>query len=115
MKGVLTCIELKDCDVTLMYSAQVISKFMTEALIMMDSKADGAGVFGEFGGEGDLKRLCLMQPLEAGYVVGNFILISQHICLDVFSYKQYNTYQVARHAKAVFAAKNMRLRIVDRG
>ena len=115
--GLLTSIDLHDCDVKLIRDAEKIKQFVKELCILIDMKRFGDCVVVDFGDNPKVTGFSMTQLIETSLISGHFG--NEHngkfAYLDIFSCKWYDQEKAMEFAKKFFKAKKSHFDVVIRG
>ena len=112
--GLSSCIDLYDCDLSLMQDASAIKRFVVELCDRIGMRRYGETHVVNFGDEPRVTGFSMMQLIETSLISAHFANESKAIYLDVFSCAAYDPKAVAEYAKEYFKAKRYNLRSVER-
>lgn len=112
--GLSSCIDLYQCDLTLMRDETAIREFVRILCerIKMRRYGDTQVVF--FGDEPHIQGYSMTQLIETSLVSAHFANASRAIYLDVFSCAPYEPEDVAKFAAEYFKAERYRVNVVRR-
>lgn len=115
--GLLTSIDLKDCDVKIIRDAEKIKQFVRELCKQIDMKMFGETVVVDFGDNPKVTGFSMTQLIETSLISGHFG--NEHngkfAYLDVFSCKWYDQQKAADFAKDFFKAQKSDFHTIIRG
>lgn len=114
MWGILTSIDLKSCDKSIITSKDHIAKFAKELVELLQMKAYGEPQIIHFG-EGNKAGYTLVQLIETSCITAHFCDDTGDVYIDIFSCKPYSHQSAARMCKAYFCAESMKCTKLDRG
>jgi S-adenosylmethionine decarboxylase len=106
--GILSCIDLYDCDPQAIRSAEEIRKFVVQLCDLIKMKRFGETQVVHFGEEERVAGFSMTQLIETSLISAHFANQSNTTYLDVFSCKAYDPEAVARFAKKFFKAKQVK-------
>jgi S-adenosylmethionine/arginine decarboxylase-like enzyme len=112
--GISSCINLYDCDLSLMQNADAIREFVVLLCdrIKMRRYGDTQVVF--FGDEPHVQGFSMTQLIETSLVSAHFADASRAIYLDVFSCAPYDPEDAAQFAAEYFKASEYNYEVVYR-
>ena len=112
--GMSSCIDLYDCELTLMQNADAIREFVVLLCdrIKMRRYGDTQVVF--FGDEPRVQGFSMTQFIETSLISAHFADASRAIYLDVFSCAPYDPKETAKFAAEYFKAGRYELHVVHR-
>ena len=112
--GVSSCINLYDCDLSLMQNADAIREFavLLCARIKMRRYGETQVVF--FGDEPRVQGFSMTQLIETSLISAHFANASRAIYLDVFSCAPYDPEDAAQFAAEYFKAEHFHFEVVYR-
>ena len=112
--GVSTCIDLYQCDLTLMQDADAIREFVKILCDRIKMRRYGETQVVFFGDEPRVQGFSMTQLIETSLISAHFADASQAIYLDVFSCAPYDVEETARFAAKYFKADHYNLHVVHR-
>jgi len=112
--GILTCIDLYECDPKLIRSDKAIKQFVAELCDLIEMKRFGETQVVHFGEDERVAGYSMTQLIETSLVSAHFANLTNTTYLDVFSCKTYDPETVAQFAKSFFKAKRVKRHTVYR-
>ncbi|MBN1847652.1 MAG: S-adenosylmethionine decarboxylase [Deltaproteobacteria bacterium] len=112
--GLLSCIDLYDCDPGIIRDAQKIKQFVIELCDLIEMKRYGETQVVHFGEEERVAGYSMTQLIETSLISAHFANLTNTTYLDVFSCKQYDPDTVIAFAKKYFKAKTVNSKVVRR-
>ena len=112
--GILTCIDLYECDPKLIRSDMAIKQFVAELCDLIEMKRFGETQVVHFGEDERVAGYSMTQLIETSLVSAHFANLTNTTYLDVFSCKTYDPETVAEFAKTFFKAKRVNRQTVYR-
>jgi S-adenosylmethionine decarboxylase len=112
--GILSCIDLYECDPQIIRSAEAIKKFVAELCDLIEMKRFGETQVVHFGEEDRVAGFSMTQLIETSLISAHFANQSDTTYLDVFSCKPYDPDVVAQFAKKFFKAKRVKRQTLNR-
>jgi len=112
--GILSCIDLYECDAETIRNAEKIKQFVAELCDLIRMKRFGETNVVHFGEDERVAGYSMTQLIETSLISAHFANQSNTTYLDVFSCKRYDPHVVAESAKTFFKAKRFNLQVVDR-
>jgi S-adenosylmethionine decarboxylase len=112
--GLLSCIDLYDCDPRTIRDEGKIKQFVRELCDLIEMKPFGETQVVHFGEDERVAGFSMTQLIETSLVSAHFANLTNTTYLDVFSCKLYNADAVIDFAKAFFAAGEVRSQTVVR-
>jgi S-adenosylmethionine decarboxylase len=106
--GLLSCIDLYDCDPNIIRDAEAIKKFVVQLCDLIKMKRFGETQVIHFGEDERVAGFSMTQLIETSLISAHFANQSNTTYLDVFSCKTYDPEIVAEFAKKFFKAKRLR-------
>jgi S-adenosylmethionine decarboxylase len=115
--GLLTSIDLHDCDVSLIRDAEKIKQFVVELCEQIDMKRFGDCFVVDFGQNPKVTGFSMTQLIETSLISGHFgnEYNGKFAYLDIFSCKWYDQEKAVEFAKRFFNAKKSHFDVVIRG
>ena len=112
--GVSSCINLYDCDLSLMQNADAIREFVVLLCDRIKMRRYGETQVVFFGDEPRVQGFSMTQLIETSLISAHFADASQAIYLDVFSCAPYDPEDTAQFAAEYFKAKTYHYEVVYR-
>lgn len=112
--GLLSCVDLYECNPQTIRSADKIRQFVIELCNLIEMKRFGETQVVNFGEEERVAGYSMTQLIETSLISAHFANASNTTYLDVFSCKLYEPEVVADFAKKFFGAKSVHLHVVRR-
>ena len=112
--GISSSIDLYDCDLALMQSADAIREFVRILCDRIEMKRYGETQVVYFGEDPRLTGFSMTQLIETSLISAHFADASCAIYLDVFSCAPYEPEDVAEFAKEYFKAASYNLNVAYR-
>jgi len=105
--GLLTSIDLHDCDPKKIRSKEVITQFSIDLCKHIDMKRFGEPVVVRFGADPRVQGYSLAQLIETSLISGHFAEDTNRAFIDVFSCKEYPPKKVSEYCAKYFGAKGV--------
>jgi S-adenosylmethionine decarboxylase len=112
--GLLSCIDLYECDPNIIRDAEAIKKFVVQLCDLIKMKRFGETQVIHFGEDDRVAGFSMTQLIETSLISAHFANQSNTTYLDVFSCKTYDPEIVAEFAKKFFKAKRLRRQAIYR-
>ncbi|MBI9092152.1 MAG: adenosylmethionine decarboxylase [Desulfobacterium sp.] len=112
--GVLTSVDLYDCDPGLIRDEAAITRYVTELCDLIEMKRFGPCQVVHFGEDERVSGFSMTQLIETSLVSGHFANASNTAYLDIFSCKYYDPRQVAEFSLAFFKGTNYKMHLALR-
>lgn len=112
--GLLTSVDLRDCDPRKIRSKEHISKFAIDLCEFIKMKRFGEPVVVRFGDDPRVQGYSLAQLIETSLVSGHFAEDTNRAFIDIFSCKEYPPRKVADFCAKYFGAKDMKFTAIFR-
>ena len=112
--GVSSCINLYDCDLTLMQNADAIRKFVVLLCDLIQMRRYGETQVVFFGDEPRVQGFSMTQLIETSLISAHFADANRAIYLDVFSCAPYDPEDAAQFAAEYFKASDYHFEVVYR-
>ena len=112
--GLLSCIDLYDCDADTIRNAEKIKQFVMELCELIQMKRFGETHVVHFGEDERVAGYSMTQLIETSLISAHFANLTNTTYLDVFSCKPYDPQAVSEFAKNFFRAKSLNLQVVER-
>jgi S-adenosylmethionine/arginine decarboxylase-like enzyme len=103
--GLVTALDLHDCDPDTIRSAEKIHEFTVELCERIGVNRFGDPVIVHFGEDERVAGYSLVQLIETSLVSGHFANLTNRVYLDIFSCAYYDPEEVTRFASDFFGAK----------
>ncbi len=112
--GILSCIDLYNCDPDKIRDEKLIKKFVAELCDLIEMKRFGETVVVNFGEDERVAGFSMTQLIETSLISAHFANLTNTTYLDVFSCKYYDSQKTADFAKEYFGAEEVRLQVLHR-
>lgn len=112
--GLLSCIDLYDCDSQTIRDAEKIKQFVKELCDLIQMKRFGDTQIVHFGEDERVAGYSMTQLIETSLISAHFANQNNTTYLDVFSCKTYDPNVVAEFAKSYFKADKFNLQTIKR-
>ena len=112
--GLLSCIDLYDCDGNTIRDADKIRQFVKELCDLIEMKRFGETQVVHFGEDERVAGYSMTQLIETSLISGHFANLTNTVYLDVFSCKLYDPQAVSDFSKTFFQADRVNLQVVRR-
>ena len=112
--GVLSSVDIYDCDPKIIRNADQIKKFVYQLCEMIEMRRYGDCQVVHFGEDEKVEGFSMTQLIETSLISGHFANASNGVYLDVFSCKFYEPREVAEFANAFFKGKHYKMQIALR-
>jgi S-adenosylmethionine decarboxylase len=112
--GLLSSLDLYDCNPDLIRSADTIKQYVTELCDLIEMKRFGECQVVHFGQDERVAGYSMVQLIETSLISGHFANSTNAAYIDIFSCKPYEPDQVARFTKTYFEADSYKIHTVRR-
>ncbi len=112
--GLMTSVNLYDCDPASIRSAETIKRYVVELCELIGMKRFGECQIVHFGNEVRVEGFSMIQLIETSLISGHFADLTNAAYIDVFSCKPYEPNEVADFSKAFFRAESVQLHVLER-
>ena len=112
--GLLTSLDLYNCDPEIIRDAEAIKRFVKELCVKIDMKRYGDTEVVHFGKDGRAAGFSMTQLIETSLISGHFADESNGAYLDIFSCKYYEPRDAAEFAMEFFKGSNYRMQVALR-
>ena len=112
--GLLSCIDLYDCDPETIRNAEKIKQFVVDLCDLIEMKRFGETQVVNFGEDERVAGYSMTQLIETSLISAHFANQSNTTYLDVFSCKLYDPKVVSDFAQDFFKAKSVKLHVIER-
>jgi len=108
--GIVTALDLHDCNPETIRSAEKIREFTYEVCDRIKVKRFGEPVIVHFGQDEKVAGYSLVQLIETSLVSGHFANLTNRVYLDIFSCAFYSPSDAAEYAAQFFEAKRYNIK-----
>lgn len=112
--GILSSIDLYDCNPETIRDADKIKQFVVELCDLIEMKRYGETQVVHFGEDEKVAGFSMTQLIETSLISAHFANLTNTVYLDVFSCKSYDVQQVVEFARTFFQARTAALHVVER-
>ena len=112
--GVLTSVDIYECDGKIIRDADSIRQFVHELCNMIDMKRFGECQVVHFGEDKAVEGFSMTQLIETSLISGHFANATNAAYLDIFSCKYYDPRDVAQFALTFFKGSNYKMQLAYR-
>jgi S-adenosylmethionine/arginine decarboxylase-like enzyme len=112
--GILSSIDLYDCNPETIRDAGKIRQFVIELCDLIEMKRFGETQIVHFGEDDRVAGFSMTQLIETSLISAHFANLTNTTYLDVFSCKAYDAQKVVEFAKTFFQAETATLHVVER-
>ena len=112
--GLVTSIDLHDCDPKLIRDAEAIKKYVIELCDRIGMKRFGETQVVNFGEDEKVAGYSMTQLIETSLISGHFANLTNRTYLDIFSCKYYDPKDATEFSRAFFKAKHATMSITLR-
>ncbi len=112
--GVLTSIDIYECDRKIIRDAGSIKQFVYDLCKMIDMKRFGECRVVHFGEDEAVEGFSMTQLIETSLISGHFANATNAAYLDIFSCKYYDPRDVAQFALSFFKGSNYKMQLAYR-
>jgi S-adenosylmethionine decarboxylase len=112
--GILTSVDIHECDPGLIRSASAIKDFVTQLCDLIEMKRFGEPVIVHFGEDDRVAGYSMTQLIETSLISAHFANQSNNIYLDIFSCKYYDPQRAAEFSRNFFKGKDANINVVLR-
>ena len=112
--GLMTSINLYDCDPASIRSAGTIKRYVVELCELIGMKRYGKCQIVHFGKDARVEGFSMIQLIETSLISGHFANLTNAAYIDVFSCKPYEPNEVADFSKRFFRAASVQLHVLER-
>ena len=114
MWGLLSSVDLYECDPEIIRDAEAIKRFVVELCDLIEMKRFGETVVVHFGEDEKVAGYSMTQLIETSLISGHFANLTNAAYLDIFSCKMYDPDQVAKFAMQFFKANRFNIQVTKR-
>jgi S-adenosylmethionine/arginine decarboxylase-like enzyme len=112
--GLMTSVNLYDCDPASIRSAETIKRYVVELCELIGMKRFGECQIVHFGKDVRVEGFSMIQLIETSLISGHFANLANAAYIDVFSCKPYEPNEVADFSKGFFRAESVQLHVLER-
>jgi S-adenosylmethionine decarboxylase len=112
--GILTSVDVKDCDPALIRDADFVKRFAVDLCDHIDMKRYGDTVVVDFGEDERVAGFSMVQLIETSLVSGHFANASNAVYIDIFSCKYYDPQAAADFTRRYFNGRCHTLKVALR-
>jgi S-adenosylmethionine/arginine decarboxylase-like enzyme len=112
--GVLTCIDLYECDPETIRDAQKIRQFVVQLCDLIEMKRFGETQIVHFGEDERVAGYSMTQLIETSLISAHFANQTNTTYLDVFSCKPYDSQAAADFSRGFFRSKRVNMQVAKR-
>jgi len=112
--GILSSIDLYDCNPETIRDAEKIKQFVIELCDLIEMKRFGETQVVHFGEDEKVAGFSMTQLIETSLISAHFANLTNATYLDVFSCKTYDSQKVVEFAKDFFQAETATVHVVER-
>lgn len=112
--GILTSVDIHDCDPGLIRSASAIKDFVIQLCDLIEMKRFGEPVIVHFGEDERVAGYSMTQLIETSLISAHFANESNNVYLDIFSCKYYDPEKAVEFSKNFFKGKDSQFHVVLR-
>jgi S-adenosylmethionine/arginine decarboxylase-like enzyme len=106
--GLLTSVDLRDCDPKKIRSKEHIAKFSVDLCNFIQMKRFGEPIVVRFGDDPRVQGYSLAQLIETSLISGHFAEDTNRAFIDIFSCKEYPPTKAAEFCAKYFGAKDLK-------
>jgi len=114
MWGLLTSIDLHDCNPDLIRDAEAIRHYVDELCQLIEMKKYGDTQVVHFGEDERVAGFSMIQLIETSLISGHFANQTNHAYIDIFSCKYYDPQVAADFTQKYFQAKEIEIHYIIR-
>jgi S-adenosylmethionine/arginine decarboxylase-like enzyme len=112
--GVLTSLDIYDCDPQIIRDENKIRLFVIQLCKLIDLKRFGECTVVHFGEDERVAGYSMVQLIETSLISGHFANQTNSAYIDVFSCKPYDSQEVAQFAKKYFCGEAIAVHVTLR-
>lgn len=114
MWGLLTSIDLHDCNPDLIRDAEAIKRYVNELCELIEMRKYGDTQVVHFGEDERVAGFSMIQLIETSLISGHFANQTNHAYIDIFSCKYYDPQIAADFTQKFFQAKEIEIHYIIR-
>jgi len=112
--GILTSIDIHDCDPEMIRSASAIKEFVVQLCDLIDMTRFGDTVVVHFGEDEKVAGFSMTQLIETSLISAHFANQTNNVYLDVFSCKFYDPQVAAEFSRNFFKGNDYHMNVAMR-
>ncbi len=112
--GLLSSIDLEDCNPELIRDAAAIRQYVTELCDLIEMKRFGECQVVHFGEDEKVAGYSMVQLIETSCISAHFANVNNRSYIDIFSCKAYDPQVAAEFTKKFFQGGTMRVTVTNR-
>jgi S-adenosylmethionine decarboxylase len=112
--GLLTSVDLYDCNPELIRDAEVIKRYVNELCQLIEMKKFGDTQVVDFGEDERVSGFSMTQLIETSLISGHFANLTNAAYIDIFSCKYYDPQVAADFTQKFFQAKEIKIHYILR-
>ncbi len=113
--GLLTSIDLFECDPDLIRDGEAIKRYIIELCELIDMKRFGEPIVVRFGKDPRVQGYSAVQLIETSCISGHFAEDSNSVYIDIFSCKFYDQEKAVEFTKDFFKGETSEFNVTVRG
>lgn len=112
--GLLTSLDIYDCNPDTIRDAEAIKRFVVELCDLIEMRRFGECQVVHFGEDERVAGYSMLQLIETSLISGHFANLTNAVYLDIFSCKTYDPDKVTEFSKRFFGGKSINAHITER-
>jgi S-adenosylmethionine/arginine decarboxylase-like enzyme len=112
--GYHTIINLKQCNPVLIRSEDAIQSYIHNIVKLLDMRAFGNPLIVLFGESKEVAGYTFVQLIETSHISGHFVNDNNAAYIDIFSCREYDSYDAAHFTAKFFGSKDMFYQLIER-
>lgn len=112
--GILTSLDLYNCDPKIIRNPEEIKKYVIKLCEMLGVRRFGACQVVHFGQDDRVEGFSMVQLIETSLISGHFANMTNAAYIDIFSCKSYGSQQAADFSRDFFGAESMEIHVINR-
>jgi len=112
--GILTSLDIYDCNPQLIRSAEQIRRYVVELCDLIGMRRFGECQVVHFGQDERVAGYSMIQLIETSLISGHFANLTNAAYIDIFSCKPYDPTQVADFSKEFFQGRSINIHVTHR-
>lgn len=112
--GLLTSLDIYDCNPDTIRDADAIKRFVVELCDLIEMRRYGECQVVHFGEDERVAGYSMLQLIETSLISGHFANLTNAVYLDIFSCKAYDPDRVTEFAKKFFGGQSVNVHITER-
>lgn len=105
--GLVCSLDLENCNENVIRNKYLIQRYVVDLCALIDMKRYGRCHVVKFGEDEAVAGYSMMQLIETSLISGHFVDAAKAVCIDVFSCKFFNPYEVRDFTRDFFEGQQI--------